>query len=234
MKVSADYEEIPRAGWEEAWRALAGAWQDPRIPARQWEASRLERDAIDRGDYSLPVYSSFLALIDEAGAGSGVGVCEIGAANGWYGELLRRSWPGIRYEAVDYSEAFRDHARRLWPGLAYTVADACQLPFGDRSKEIVVSGGVLLHVADWKKAVWEAARVADRAVLFTRTPVSKTRPTALFRKTAYDVPCLEWRFNEGELANVLVGALEFRSSCRIFGDDDYAHVSYLFRKAPRA
>jgi ubiquinone/menaquinone biosynthesis C-methylase UbiE len=111
------------------------------------------------------------------------------------------------------------------------VAHADRLPFWDHSKDVVISGCCILHVEDWRKAVSEATRVSRSWVLFTRTPISKTRPTALFSKTAYDVPCLEWRFAEEDVLRAFREArLTLHAEKAIFGNDEYAHVSYLLRK----
>lgn len=194
----------------------------------------MERKAVYDGNMGLPVYRSFLELVTMAGLGHETGdwtVLEIGAANGWYGELLRLAGIGCAYEASDYSEAFKANACRLWPGLAYTVADACALPFWNGSKDIVISGGVILHVEDWRKAISEAARVAKSSVLLARTPISIHQPTALFEKTAYGVRCLEWRFQEKDIEEA-IGRSELAVSATrtIFGDASYAHVSYLLKK----
>lgn len=236
MESSREYQEVPPEEKDSVWDRLENAWHMKDVPFRQWEVTRKERDQVRAGDFSLPVYATFLELIRLAGFGPGTaarGVLEIGASNAWYNELLRLAGIACRYEGLDYAEGFREHVREIYPGLPYTVGNAMALPFESRSKDTVVSGSCILHCRDWRLAAREAARVASRYVIFTRTPVSRKHPTKLFQKLAYDVPCLEWRFAEDDvLLEFTAAGLRLLAVRKIFGDDDYAHISYLL-EAPR-
>ncbi|MBF8259431.1 MAG: Methyltransferase type 11, partial [Actinobacteria bacterium] len=64
--------------------------------------------------------------------------------------------------------------------------------------DVLISGGVILHVAEYWKAIAEAARAARDSVIFHRTPV-KDGPAIYYTKDAYGVRCMEIVFGEEEL-----------------------------------
>lgn len=235
MIISGKYEEIPHGIETEIFRSLGNAWKDPNIPERNWTVTQSERDAVARGDFTLPIHATFLEIMKQAGLSSrtrGTRILEVGAGSAFYGELLRRAQIGCQYEACDYSEAFRDFARKKFPETPYTVAEATQLPWKNGEFKIVILGGCLYHIEDWRRAIREAARVSSLWVVATRNPVSETEArSTLYRKLAYDIPCPEWTFAAVDFwAAFKDSGLTRTFDLRVFGDAKYAHVSCLFRK----
>ena len=235
MIVSGKYEEIPNGIEPEVFRSLGNAWKSPSIPERNWSVTQQERERVYRGDFSLPIHATFLEIMKQASLSArtrGTRILEVGAGSAFYGELLRRAGFACQYEACDYSEAFRDFVRKQFPATPYTVAEATSLPWKDREYKMVVLGGCLYHIYDWRKAILEAARVSSLWVVATRNPVSETLGrTKLYRKLAYDIPCPEWTFDLGEFWAAFKEAGLVRTfDTRVFGDATYAHVSCLFRK----
>ena len=130
---------------------------------------------------------------------AGLRVLEIGCSSGYYSEVFAIKQLGLRYEGCDYSAAFIDLARRLYPGIAFEVGDATGLRYADRSFDVVVSGGCILHIPEYERAIAEAARVSRRWVAFHRTPVLHMHGPVTYTKKAYGVETIEIHFNEQAL-----------------------------------
>jgi hypothetical protein len=64
---------------------------------------------------------------------------------------------------------------------------------------VAISGCVLLHLLDYRKAITETARVARQWCIFHRTPVIPDGQTKYMTKVAYGVPVVELAFGEPEL-----------------------------------
>jgi SAM-dependent methyltransferase len=158
-------------------------------------------------------------------------VLDIGAAAGYYGEVLELGGYPVRYTACDYSTAFATLAERLYPGIDFDVVDARSLPYRDDYFDVVVSGGCIMHIAEYHKAVREAVRVARPYVLLHRTPILQHRPTEYIEKDAYGVRMLEVHFNERELVDLFHDCdVELVYFTDVFGTEDFAHRNYLLRK----
>jgi ubiquinone/menaquinone biosynthesis C-methylase UbiE len=114
--------------------------------------------SLDDRRYALePFIERFARFGDRAGRR----VLEIGCGAG--GDLLRFASGGAVVAGVDLSHHSAALARRRFglSGLAgvVAVADAEQLPFADRTFDLVYSWGVLHHTPDTGRAVMEAHRV---------------------------------------------------------------------------
>jgi SAM-dependent methyltransferase len=64
---------------------------------------------------------------------------------------------GLDISAVHLSQAFKVHRRA-----AFVVGDAHRIPFHDSTFDLVVSVGVLEHVADFRRVVEEMVRVSKK------------------------------------------------------------------------
>jgi ubiquinone/menaquinone biosynthesis C-methylase UbiE len=126
-------------------------------------------------------------------------IVEVGCASGYYYEVLSHLLGHeIRYLGVDYSRAMIDQARRHYPGVPFLVADATNLPFGDSSCDLLISGTVLLHVQNYPAVIAESARVTRRWAIFHKTPTCRGA-TRYYTKNAYGVRCVEIVFGRNEL-----------------------------------
>lgn len=127
-------------------------------------------------------------------------VVEVGCGSGWNAEVLTRlGKEPIRYVGIDYSPSMLAIARRAYPEHGFAQADALRLPLRDGAADILVSGGVLMHLLDYRDAIRESRRVARRWCVFHTVPVMKRRKTTLLEKRAYGTPTIEVIFNEAEL-----------------------------------
>jgi SAM-dependent methyltransferase len=95
-------------------------------------------------------------------------VIDVGTGAGRAALMLARG--GAHVTAVDASEEMLDEARRRAAGdgvrIDFRRGDAHALEFADRSFDVVVCLRVLMHTPDWRKAMAELCRVAERLVIF--------------------------------------------------------------------
>ena len=82
------------------------------------------------------------------------------------------------------------------------VCDATNLDYLDGQFDISFSGGCILHIADYKKAISETIRVSKNFVIFHRVPVYHMEKTRFYVKKAYGVKVLEIVFNEEKLSDL--------------------------------
>ncbi len=209
---------------------LADAWQDPSMPKRQYEtAVRNELKAFKEGKPNVS-YDAFINLLKFIPAGAKT-LLDVGASSGYYSEVLKiRGFKDeYQYTGLDYSTYYRDFAHELFNGINFEVGSALKLPFADKAFDVVLHGACIMHIGEYGKAIQEAARVAKGYVLFHRTPIYLDgTPTEAFLKTAYDIPCVEYHFNEAEIVGLFYKhGLEQRATHDVFIDGNFAHRSYL-------
>jgi SAM-dependent methyltransferase len=176
---------------------LASGWRDANIPVRQ--RVLVDRQLAEMRSGSTPRVFQVAAEAIQATGLTIPAVLEVGCASGYYVEVLGHLLSqDLNYIGIDYSSALILQARQHYPNVPFGVADAKHLPVADRSFDIVLSGCVLLHVADYERAILESFRAAGRFVIFHRTPISAA-PTTWMRKKAYGIEVVELLFNEDEL-----------------------------------
>lgn len=233
MTVSANYRELRPYEVEQVASDCALAWQDPAIPYRQYKIAIAELEAFRGGEPSAP-FDAFIRVMRQLPDSSKRRrVLDVGASAGYYSEVLKIAGFDVDYTACDYSESFRRLAASLYPELEFEVADACSLPFHDDWFDVVMSGGALMHIPDYPKAIAEMVRVSSRYLIFHRTPVLTEKPTTAFLKDGYGVPMFEWHFNESELCSIFNShGLTLLSFTDVFwkADEDFGHRTYLFEK----
>ena len=94
-----------------------------------------------------------------------------------------------------------------------------------------------MHIADYEKAIAEAARVARRFVIFNRTPITADAGPKFYEKEAYGVKTLEIHFNlTGLLQLFAANNLALRHSEPIFWDAaaGYGHSCFLLENVSLA
>jgi len=131
-------------------------------------------------------------------------IIEVGCGSGWNAKvlahLLKRP---VRYIGLDYSLAMTALGKRCYPNTQFVVGDATTLPLRDSACDILLSGGVLMHLLGYQKAIRESVRVTRRWCIFHTVPVLQHRETAVLCKRAYGQLTIEIIFNEGELHYLL-------------------------------
>ncbi len=177
------------------------AWQDPQIPQRQWDlVVSKEIEAYRQGKPILP-YDVLVECLRELPALEGATLCDVGAASGYYSEVLKIAGLNFNYSGVDSSWEFCKMAEKKFGVMVYH-ADAACLPTGNRGFDVILHSAVLMHCYEYWKAIKEAARAARRYVIFHRTAIVEGRATEHWVKDAYGVPVMEIHLSHDELMGI--------------------------------
>ncbi len=237
MMISGGYKELTTPEQRESALTLVDAWKRPELPERQWRANSGERDHLReaQGYRRVAPFRAFagaLAMTNLPRHRPSVRLLEVGCASGYYHEVLRNAGYSWTYVGIDYSAAFQKFATQVLPHVRVEVGDACALPYPTGSFDVVVSGGCLQHIKDWRAGVAEAARVSGRYTLFHRTPLLASKSTTYWLKEAYEVPCFEIWFNrtefEGEVARAGLVPVGSETVVETADFGGYGHYSLLF------
>lgn len=95
------------------------------------------------------------------------GILEIGCASGPNLRRLKEEFPETQLAGVDVNENAIRWARERMAGPILKVSKATELPFEDKSFDIVLADAVLIYVPpkDIKKVISEMDRVARKAII---------------------------------------------------------------------
>lgn len=201
--VSTDYASLDTSGACQIKEEWVDAWKDASIPARQRTIVEPQLRSYRAGETN-DIFDALVEVLKHNVTNlDSCSLIEIGCSSGYYSEVLAARGVGAAYQGCDYSEAFIKMARRLYPMLRFDVEDATTLSYGNAVFDIVVSGGCILHIPNYVRAVAEAARISRQWVAFHRTPVLHMRETAVYTKKAYGVETVEIHFSEQALVRLL-------------------------------
>jgi SAM-dependent methyltransferase len=203
VTTSANFRKLTTPEEIENCKIYKEAWKHPDLPMKQWEAFANERKAVAEGRYNeIAPFRAFLSCadyIDKRELGERKDILDVGASSGYYNDLLvAGGFSNWHYTACDYSPAFKAHAAKVLPHVRFDIADICDLPYADKTFNIVSADLTTLHLDDWRKAISEIGRVASEYLILHRVFTIKT-PTELYTKTAYGIPVNEIWINEQEL-----------------------------------
>ena len=90
-------------------------------------------------------------------------ILEIGGGELIEATSIKETHEDIEYTVVDVSDVFLEHCRRL-SKFNCVKGDMCNLPFEDKSFDLIFMSSVLEHSPNILKAVSEASRVANKFV----------------------------------------------------------------------
>jgi len=94
-------------------------------------------------------------------------VLEVGCGEGIVLASLAARLPGTRFDGLELDEMALEQARVRCPGAKLVRGDACELPFGDQSFDLVVCLEVLEHLPEPARALRELRRVARGGCLLS-------------------------------------------------------------------
>lgn len=219
---------------EKDW-SYSESWKSSSIPAQQNELAQRQVEQFSQGG-EVPEFRALLNCLRRIESARPLRVLEVGCSGGYNSRIVAENDDATHYVGIDYSSTFVSLAKRQYLR-PFLVGDAQQLPFMGSSFDVVLSGSVLLHVLDWKRALEESVRVANRWVILHRTPMTGSR-TRLMKKTAYGVEMGEWHFNERELLDTCkLHGLRLIHREDVYGDPAKRlpkrvaeSISYLFEK----
>lgn len=134
-----------------------GGWSKS---AKAWIAAQGEMGDFSRREILDP------ALVDIIGPVNGRDILDVGCGEGRYTRTL--SALGANVTGLDIVEEFIVRARHGHPDGNYIVGSAEELPFADRSFDLVLSYLSLVDVPDYKRAITEMCRVVkgDGRIVF--------------------------------------------------------------------
>jgi SAM-dependent methyltransferase len=150
---------------------------------------------------------------------------EVGCGGGYNSEIINSQRPELEYQGIDISDAMIAISQAHYPDRPFLVGSAYELPFEQRSFDVVIDGVALIHMPDWRRALAEYARVASNEVILHGLTLTDTAPTTKFAKYAYGQPAVELVFNRAELL-ALCTELGMTVSSK-FGGLDYDLERYL-------
>lgn len=193
--VSTDYQKVAEC------RAMdephSDAWRNPSIPTQQLALTDAELKRWHKGEPIAP-FDALQKCMKFVGPGT---VLEVGCGVGHNADVLQwgLEWfDDYTYTGVDYSEEFIRVAKERRGWFDFRVMDALLLEYQDKQFDCVISGCVILHICNWRRALAETARVARKFVVLHRTPITQDATQYYFKK-AYGVQVVELKFNEAEL-----------------------------------
>ena len=207
----------------------ADAWKEEHIPRRQYEGFvRKELSDFAKGKPVAP-FDALVRCLRRVNWPEATTILDVGAAGGYYSEVLRIAGYDFQYTGLDFSPAFKALAEELYPGIAFELGDARALPYADDSFDVVMSGCCLLHILDYEQVIKETVRVASDYVIFSKTPVRDK--TTYFEKEAYGCQMLEIHFGEKELWNLFLKyGLDPIKQADLYEYDGVMYSTYLLRK----
>lgn len=94
-------------------------------------------------------------------------VLEVGCGEGIVLAALAARLPGTRFDGLELDEPTLAQARARCPGARLVRGDACELPFEDRSFDLVVCLEVLEHLPEPVRALRELRRVTRAGCLLS-------------------------------------------------------------------
>jgi len=94
-------------------------------------------------------------------------VLEVGCGEGIVLATLAARLPGTRFDGLELDETALEQARMRCPGARLVRGDACELPFGDQSVDLVVCLEVLEHLPEPARALRELRRVTRAGCLLS-------------------------------------------------------------------
>ena len=132
-----------------AWQRLDETW-DNNFTLSGWTEYRL-----NIVDWVLSIQDDHQDMLDTG--------CHIGH----FINALRERGYKNRYQGVDVTQQFIDRARVLMPAESYDLGDVRELVFPDKSFDLVMCVGVLMHLPDIKAPLAHVFRIARKYVILS-------------------------------------------------------------------
>lgn len=132
-----------------AWQRLDDSW-DNNFTQVGWAEFRL-----NIVDWVMSIRDDHETVLDLA--------CHIGH----FIDRLRRQGYDREYLGVDITPRFIERARELLPDERFEIGDVRDLPFPDKSFDLVMCVGVLMHLPDVKEPLHHVFRIARKYVLLS-------------------------------------------------------------------
>lgn len=96
---------------------------------------------------------------------------DVGCGPGIYCQFLQEL--DLKVTGVDYSDETLQLAKKNFPNIRFQIADANNLPFKDKSYDLVLCIGLLQCVQDYKVIINELIRVTDKILILSTLKTNK-------------------------------------------------------------
>lgn len=150
---------------------LSSAWQHDKIAKKQETVVDMQLKNLRDGSLDV-VFGSLIETLKELDLEKCT-LLDAACASGYYAKVIQSELDiKIKYTGADYSEAMINLAKKKFPEHNYSVQDLTNLSFEKRAFETVLVSGVLEHIPQFEKAIFEAARTASKYVILHRCLVS--------------------------------------------------------------
>lgn len=228
-KISSDYSQMSESTITDE---LLNGWKSDLIPIQQ--RALTNKEIYDMFSNKIPLPYHVLITILKRIVNTRDSILEIGCSTGYYSEVINYLLPkSITYSGVDYSYSMIKLAKEYYPNQNFLVADGAFLCLKDRTFDIVISGGVILHCKNYNEHIIESVRVSKKYIVFHRTPVCRNRKTFVSKKRAYGIETIEYTFNEDELHTIFCQMnliILHREEFESFPEQDNYTISYTLER----
>ena len=182
--------------------ASGETWKDSSIPSEQWKVAEKELELLRQGKPPR-VYEVAASALRSIPGQDPLTLLEAGCGCGYYSEVIPMlTGDRFVYTGGDYSDAMLAFARMKYPKISFLKLDLRNMDLPDHAYDIVLSGAVIKHIAEWQQAVKEIARVSKRYLVLHRTTVTSD-VTSRKEQMSYGVPVYFQQFNRTELFDIL-------------------------------
>lgn len=231
-------EDAPSSGYVETMQdqvseKMIMPWLDTQLPKYQRKLTNKELDLMYNENQIVLPYKAIQLSLDGV-LKHGDKLLEISCASGYYAEVIPYlTGKRIDYTGVDYSSALIKMAKSYYPANNFYQADGADLPFKDHLFDVVISGGYLQYVPNYKNHIEENIRVSKKIIVLHRIPVCKLRSTYMQKKIAYGVEMVEFCFNINELISLFINnGCEFIKGVELSTDikSDQYQQTWVFKK----
>ena len=212
--------------------ATGDSWKDPNMPEEQLKIVEKELALLHAGN-PPSVHAVVAEALNTIPGNNKLTLLDVGCASGYYSEVIS-TLIGDRfdYTGADYSEAMLDLARKRYPDTKFINLDTRQIDLPDRSYDVVLCGGVITHIKEWKEAVKELTRITWSYLILHRTPITDGKSYGI-EQEQYKVPVFSITFSRDEL----VGLTSEYGFKKIFEKNVYLHekmglgnMTYVFER----
>ncbi len=133
-----------------------------------YRSANLNKYTTSNGLYRWHIDSFHRHLVDLARQSNPLRILDAGCGEGHLTVELRKAFPEIRIDSIDFSEGAIDYAKNTFGDTAnFSTGDVHHLDFDDNQFDLVVCSQVLEHLPKPEIAVQELKRVSKKHVLIS-------------------------------------------------------------------
>ncbi len=212
---------------------MSNSWEKADF-SKQWSIAKPQLVALKSGDIPS-VFGSLINLFDKyVPFSEHYKLLDCACASGYYFDVIRLlSHHDISYTGSDLAPSAIEIARARHPEIDWHVASIVNLPFDNKSFDIVMASGVLEHVPAWKDGISEMARVTRQYVIMHRLPISPTGEFQDGEMQMYGIPTVRYSFSFYEIIDMMKShGFVLINSLDTYQTDQIPEQTVLFKRWP--